>query len=558
MEKQKILIVDDSEMNRYLLIDILKEHYDVVEAENGVEAISLLSKQRTDFSLLLLDIMMPEMDGFEVLAYIKKHHWDDTFAVIMISADDSPANIKRAYDLGAFDYISRPFDSTIVRRRISNTMFLYARQQHLEKIIIEQFQETEKNNKLMISILAHIVEFRNGESGLHILHVNTITKYLLKQLIQLTDQYLLSKADIFLISTASALHDIGKISISDSILNKPGRLTAEEFEVIKTHSIVGANILLDLPIEQQEAPLVKVAAEICRWHHERYDGNGYPDGLKGEEIPIAAQVVALADVYDALTSERCYKKAYSHEEALKMILEGQCGAFNPTLLLCLQEIADILESELLDASPEQETKNIQDIRNKIDYDRLFPYEKDTFLSRKQRHLQLLYIDSLTGIYNRRYYDEHFQGANDIQAMVVIDVDNFKHINDNYGHDVGDIVLQSIAQTVLSCVRKTDVIIRYGGDEFVIIFFSIPADIFEKKLERIRHSVDRMTIDARPELHMSVSIGGAYGIGTTKKFFKAADNMMYQSKKTKNQVTICFLNRKEEAQTTRKLSQGYDD
>ena len=410
----------------------------------------------------------------------------------------------------------------------------------------------------MISILAHIVEFRNGESGLHILHVITITKYLLKQLIQLTDQYLLSKADIFLISTASALHDIGKISISDSILNKPGRLTAEEFEVIKTHSIVGANILLDLPIEQQEAPLVKMAAEICRWHHERYDGNGYPDGLKGEEIPIAAQVVALADVYDALTSERCYKKAYSHEEALKMILEGQCGAFNPILLLCLQEIADILESELLDASPEQETKNIQDIRNKIDYDRLFPYEKDTFLSSKQRHLQLLYIDSLTGIYNRRYYDEHFQGANDIQAMVVIDVDNFKHINDNYGHDVGDIVLQSIAQTVLSCVRKTDVVIRYGGDEFVIIFFSIPADIFEKKLERIRHSVDRMTIDARPELHMSVSIGGAYGIGTIKKFFKAADNMMYQSKKTKNQVTMCFLNGKEEAQTTRELSQGYND
>ena len=558
MEKQKILIVDDSEMNRYLLIDILKEHYDVVEAENGVEAISLLSKQRTDFSLLLLDIMMPEMDGLEVLAYIKKHHWDDTFAVIMISAADSPANIKRAYDLGAFDYISRPFDSTIVRRRISNTMFLYARQQHLEKIIVEQFQETEKNNKLMISILAHIVEFRNGESGLHILHVITITKYLLKQLIQLTDQYLLSKADIFLISTASALHDIGKISISDSILNKPGRLTAEEFEVIKTHSIVGANILLDLPIEQQEAPLVKMAAEICRWHHERYDGNGYPDGLKGEEIPIAAQVVALADVYDALTSERCYKKAYSHEEALKMILEGQCGAFNPILLLCLQEIADILESELLDASPEQETKNIQDIRNKIDYDRLFPYEKDTFLSSKQRHLQLLYIDSLTGIYNRRYYDEHFQGANDIQAMVVIDVDNFKHINDNYGHDVGDIVLQSIAQTVLSCVRKTDVVIRYGGDEFVIIFFSIPAYIFEKKLERIRHSVDRMTIDARPELHMSVSIGGAYGIGTIKKFFKAADNMMYQSKKTKNQVTMCFLNGKEEAQTTRELSQGYND
>ena len=345
MEKQKILIADDSEMNRALLAEILKEQYDVAEAENGAEAISLLSKQRADFSLLLLDIMMPEMDGLEVLACINKYHWNDTLAVIMISADDSPANIKRAYDLGAFDYISRPFDLTIVQRRISNTMFLYARQQRLEKIISEQLQEQEKNNELMISILSHIVEFRNGESGLHILRVNTITKYLLKQLVQRTDQYFLSKADISLISTASALHDIGKISIPDTILNKPGRLAAEEFEVIKTHAMVGADMLSDLPIEQQEAPLVKVASEICRWHHERYDGNGYPDGLKGEEIPIAAQVVALADVYDALTSERCYKKAYSHEESLKMILEGQCGAFNPALLLCLEEIADLLESE---------------------------------------------------------------------------------------------------------------------------------------------------------------------------------------------------------------------
>ena len=540
MEKQKILIVDDSEMNRSLLADILEEQYDVVEAENGVEAISLLSRQRADFSLLLLDIMMPEMDGFEVLAYINKYHWNDTFAVIMISADDSPANIKRAYDLGAFDYISRPFDSTIVKRRISNTMFLYARQQRLEKIIAEQFHEQEKNNKLMISILSHIVEFRNGESGLHILHVNTITKYLLKQLVRRTEQYPLSKADISLISTASALHDIGKIAISDTILNKPGRLTAEEFEVMKTHSMVGARMLSDLPFEQQEAPLVKVASEICRWHHERYDGNGYPDGLKGDEIPIAAQVVALADVYDALTSERCYKKAYSHKEALNMILEGQCGAFNPTLLLCLQEIADTLESELTDNSPEQETKNIQDIRNKIDYDRLFSYEKYTFLSRKQRHLQLLYIDSLTSVYNRRYYDEHFQGSDNIQAMVVIDVDNFKHINDNYGHDVGDIVLQNIAQTVLSCVRKTDAVIRYGGDEFVIIFFCIPANIFEKKLERIRYSVDSLIIDGHTELHMTVSIGGVYGTGTAKGLFKAADSMMYQSKNTKNKVTICYL------------------
>lgn len=210
MEKQKILIVDDSEMNRDLLIDILEDQYDIVEAENGAEAVAILLQERTDFSLLLLDIMMPQMDGFEVLTCINKNHWNDTFAVIMISADDSPANIKRAYDLGAFDYISRPFDSTIVQRRISNTMFLYARQQRLEEIIAEQFYEQEKNNKLMIAILSHIVEFRNGESGLHILHVNTITKYLLKQLVQRTDKYPLSKSDITLISTASSLHDIGK------------------------------------------------------------------------------------------------------------------------------------------------------------------------------------------------------------------------------------------------------------------------------------------------------------------------------------------------------------
>ncbi len=541
MEKQKILIVDDSEMNRALLVDILDDQYDVVEAENGTEAVSILSQHRTDFSLLLLDIMMPEMDGFEVLAYINKYHWNDTFAVIMISADDSPQNIKRAYDLGAFDYISRPFDPTIVQRRISNTMFLYARQQRLEKIIAEQFSEQEKNNKLMISILSHIVEFRNGESGLHVLRVNAITKCLLKQLTRKTDKYPLSKADISLISTASALHDIGKISIPGEILNKPGRLTPEEFEVMKTHSAIGSQMLLELPAEQQEAPIVQVASEICRWHHERYDGKGYPDGLQGEEIPISAQVVALADVYDALTSERCYKKAYTHEDALKMILEGQCGTFNPLLLECLQEIADTLSTELTDVSTEQGLKNnIQAVRGKIDYDRLFSYEKYTVLSRKQRHLQLLYIDSLTNVYNRRYYDEHFESAEDAEAVVVIDADNFKQINDNYGHTAGDTVLQGIAQMILSCVRKSDAVIRYGGDEFVIVFSNIPADVFKKKLERIRAAIDLLTIEKYPEIHISVSIGGVYGKGKTKELFTVADNMMYQAKARKNFVTIQFL------------------
>ncbi len=383
MEKQKILIVDDSEMNRALLLDILEEQYDIVEAQNGAEAISILSERWAEFSLLLLDIMMPVMDGFEVLATINQYHWSDNFAIIMISADDSPANIKRAYDLGAFDYINRPFDPAIVHRRISSTMLLYARRQRLEKIIAKQIEEQEQNNKLMISILSHIVESRNGESGLHILHVNTITKYLLKRLVLYTDQYSLSKEDISLISVASSLHDIGKIAIPDEILNKPGRLTDEEFAIMKTHSMLGANILSELPAEMRDAPLVKVAYEICRWHHERYDGRGYPDGLKGDDIPISAQVVAMADVYDALTSERCYKKAFTHKEALKMILEGQCGTFNPLLLQCLQGIADTLEHEFTNnLPPEPENEDPLEAKNKIDYDKLLSSGTSTPLTSK--------------------------------------------------------------------------------------------------------------------------------------------------------------------------------
>ena len=345
MEKQKILIVDDSEMNRSLLADILEEQYDVVEAENGVEAISLLSRQRADFSLLLLDIMMPEMDGFEVLAYINKYHWNDTFAVIMISADDSPANIKRAYDLGAFDYISRPFNALIVGRRVINTLMLYAKQKRLVQMVADQVYEREKNNDMMVNILSHIVEFRNGESGQHVRHIHMMTEILLQHLQKRITKYQITQEDIVRIATASALHDIGKISIPDTILNKPGKLTKEEYEIVKTHSMAGAQMLDALP-EYKDTPFVKTAYEICRWHHERYDGKGYPDGLKGEEIPISAQIVSVADVYDALTSERCYKKSFSHEKAMEMILNGECGQFSPLILECLQDSSQEIQENL--------------------------------------------------------------------------------------------------------------------------------------------------------------------------------------------------------------------
>lgn len=309
MSKQKVLIVDDSEMNRALLTDILEGSYDVAEAEDGAQAIEVLSQNDEDFWLVLLDIIMPGIDGFGVLESIREHQWSNRVVVMMISSDGSPENINRAYSLGAFDYISRPFDAMIVHRRVENTLMLFARQDDLERRVKEQVVEQQKNNDLMISILSHIVEFRNGESGPHIQHVKGITELLLQHLLAMTDQYQLTEDDIQLIVTASALHDIGKVAIPEEILNKPGRLTDEEFAIMKSHSAIGSQMLLDLPEEQLASPLISVANAICRWHHERYDGRGYPDGLVGEEIPICAQVVSLADVYDALTSERSYKKA---------------------------------------------------------------------------------------------------------------------------------------------------------------------------------------------------------------------------------------------------------
>lgn len=365
--KQKILIADDSEMNRELLAAILEEEYDIIQVNDGVQAVDCLQRQAEEISLLLLDIVMPHMDGFEVLSYMNKEHWIDAIPVVIISSENSPIYIKRGYDLGATDFIGKPFDANMVLRRSANAILLGAKQRRMTSIVSNQIYEREKSSKLMINILSHIVEFRNGESGLHVLHIQTITEMLLRQLVQKeNNRYALSKEQIRMITIASALHDIGKISIPDEILNKPGRLTAEEFAVIKGHSMAGANMLSELPLDQKEEPLVKTAYEICRWHHERYDGGGYPDGLKGEEIPVSAQVVALADVYDALTSERCYKDAYSHEKAIEMILAGQCGAFNPLMLECLLDISSSLKKKMGYKSKERyEQTDLSDIASRF-------------------------------------------------------------------------------------------------------------------------------------------------------------------------------------------------
>ena len=344
--KYKILIVDDSEMNREILSSILGDEFDILEAADGKECISVIRKYGRDIALVLLDIVMPEMDGFEVLEFMNKHEWIDDIPVIMISSEDSAASVKKAYEMGVSDYINRPFDVEVVHRRVFNTIKLYAKQRRLIALITNQVYEKEKNNRILIEILSQIVEFRNGESGRHVLNVNIITGILLEQLTQITDKYNISWSDRLIITTAASLHDIGKIGINEKILNKAGRLTPQEIEKIKEHTVIGASILENMELFKDEE-LVKTAYQICRWHHERYDGRGYPDGLKGEEIPVSAQVVALADVYDALVSRRVYKKSYSHEEAMKMILGGECGAFNPVLLQCLTEAQDKIKESIV-------------------------------------------------------------------------------------------------------------------------------------------------------------------------------------------------------------------
>lgn len=787
----RILIVDDSEMNRDMLSDMLSDDYDIVEAADGEEALSILKERVYDIDLVLLDIIMPAVDGFGVLDVMKRYHWIDNTPVIMISSETSQSYIRKAFELGVTDYIIRPFDSFIIRKRVSNTLMLYRKQKKLLSALEEQVYENEKNNSMMINVLAHIVEFRNGESGMHVHHIKQLTSILLQNLIEKTDKYHLTENDILLISTASSLHDIGKISIDDKILNKPGRLTAEEFEVIKTHSVIGAEMLQDLH-NTHNYPLFDKAYEICRWHHERYDGKGYPDGLKGEEIPISAQVTSLADVYDALTSNRCYKKAFSHEKAMEMILDGQCGAFNPVLLQCLKDcekqilaefsdsidttqddrllirateelvenkissdkidfsahlpiaardrwnffsdgsgeiqfeydaildvlrltkygakvlglqeltmhprglkqgylgaqniqtildamqseaslekpvvkikkhislngprrwyeirirtlwsneenpkctgilgrIIDINDSELAIVRPEyrisenddaeirqtiskltqvfdvvrlvditdneivrsgckpgneeminacrgdkcyaiwgktQRCKNCVSSKafekhgqvSKLEFadDSIFQiiskyveisgkpyvlemiykdndgvllgaYGKTDFMDNIVNYNRQLYHDALTGAYNRRYYEEQAKSMRYIDAVAMLDANNFKGINDHYGHAAGDCLLKAVCESIKECIRSSDILIRLGGDEFVLLMANIPEIVFYQKISEIKQRISEIKLPDYPDIKCAAAIGGVYGIQPIENALTEADRLMYLDK-----------------------------
>lgn len=343
--KPLVLIVDDSEMNREILREMLKDDYDILEAASGEDGLEAIRQHGELISLVLLDIMMPGINGFEVLSQMSRDGIIDDIPVIMISSEDKQEAVLNAYELGASDYISRPFDIRAVRHRVSNIMHLYAKQRRLSSLLSQQFYERERESRMLVDIMASSMELRNGESVLHVLHIRNLTEILLERLVQKTDKYELTGARRSTIAMASTLHDIGKMAIPDAILNKPGRLTAEEFEVMKTHAAIGAQMLENLNQYKDDA-LMQTAKAICHYHHERWDGRGYPEGLKGDQIPIEAQVVSVADVYDALTSERVYKKAIPHEKAMRMIADGECGAFNPLLMECLVDVGDRIRDDI--------------------------------------------------------------------------------------------------------------------------------------------------------------------------------------------------------------------
>lgn len=345
VKRFKILIIDDSEKNRGELTEMLEREFDVINASDAKQGIEMINKYGEDIALLLLEVKICGMSGFEVLTYMKHSGITENIPVIMISDEKSESFIRRAYDLGAVDYIGRPFDFQTVYKRVLNTIKLYAKQRRLEKLVARNMVEKEKNNRMLIGVLEQVIEYRNGESGIHVSHIKILTEMLLDKLMQKTDKYNLSWSQRMMIITASALHDIGKVGIEEKIINKTEKLTEEESNEMKMHTLIGAGMIENLD-KYKDEELMQIAYGICRGHHERYDGKGYPDGLKGDDIPIGAQVVALADEYDRLVMGRPNKKSVSHEQAVNMIKDRECGKFNPILVECFLEISDEIKARL--------------------------------------------------------------------------------------------------------------------------------------------------------------------------------------------------------------------
>ncbi|MDE6233575.1 MAG: response regulator [Lachnospiraceae bacterium] len=339
MDRDKtILIVDDIEINRDILEEIFKDDYKIIKACNGAQAIEAINSN-PDISAVLLDLLMPEVNGLGVLEEMNKSGKIEHIPVFLITAAESQEMLLEGYNLGAIDVITKPFMAHFLKYRISNVIELYGYRNELEQIVAEQVERLNMINQSMVETLATVIEFRDCESGEHVKRISRITKILMTEVSKMYPEYHLSKTEIDKIASSAILHDVGKISIPDKILNKPGRLTDEEFEVMKQHTVKGCDILQSIPNIMDEG-IYDYSYDICRHHHERWDGRGYPDGLVGDDISIWAQVVSVADVYDALTSERVYKKAFDHETAFKMIFNNECGVFNPKVLKAFENSID--------------------------------------------------------------------------------------------------------------------------------------------------------------------------------------------------------------------------
>lgn len=810
MEKRRLLIADDSELNRAILANILEQDYDIIEVTGGEEALAALQSYRGEISALLLDIVMPGMGGFEVLEEMRRRQLLDEVPTIMISAETGNAYIDRAFTLGASDYISRPFAPAVVRHRIINTILMHTKKQQLMDVAAGWFRRQEKNSEVLVSVLCYGLEYRCGESGLHMKGVGRLTALLLRRLLEMTDRYPLSADDIEVIAMAARLHDIGKLLVPSELLKKPSPLSAEELVQVRRHTLLGAQIVSGL-MQYRNEELVEYAVTVCRFHHERWNGDGYPEGLAGDAIPIAAQVVSLADAYDALTSKRSYKEAYTHEQALEMIRAGECGSFNPLLLRCLDDISeevrqyveernraqdsevhraveelyggqDIMAARMThqieEASAKQEyfsalteelwfeytvqpsavnlsrgaceqtglpsvtvdpqnnvdflavvgSDTVRALRERLEtlpsdethielmadimlggrlrrcrltvlvirsvsssvigcsrlvgkvddindsYARLEEYDRESEneiteqvllpvtagaedvlrithgqvgavlqcyrkmfsvvrlvdpgicmqvstgalghtiehsehcysvwnkfhrcencisqeairTSRTQSKVetdggdvyyvlasrveidgipyslecvnpisseasdagndesilgQLLvrnrqvYIDSMTGVFNRRYYDERIRNLTGEHALAMIDIDNFKHINDAYGHPAGDEALRSIVQTIRFILRSSDELIRYGGDEFFLLFHGLPERSLARKLDEICSAVRGIKLPEHPELQLTVSIGGIYASGRVSELIRKADLALYEAKTERGRAVI---------------------
>ena len=355
--KEKILIVDDMCLNRQLLVRILQNDYDILEADSGSSAIDIVHNHEKELSAILLDLIMPEMDGFQVLEILGKENILDSIPVLIISGENTPETEERCFELGIADFIGKPYHKNLVKKRLKNVIDYYDYKNELEHKVNDQTNILRKQNNLLliqaerlhhrneeiVDILGTVVEYRSLESGEHIKRVKGFTRILGQQFMKDYSEYNITPEYLDVITSASALHDVGKIAIPDNILLKPGRLTDEEFAFMKTHTVRGCEILNDIKNVWDEQ-YCKTCYEICRYHHERFDGRGYPEGLKGDDIPISAQLVSIADVYDALTNERCYKKAFSTEKAFNMIVNGECGVFSPKLMTVFKEVRNKFEA----------------------------------------------------------------------------------------------------------------------------------------------------------------------------------------------------------------------